>query len=80
MAFPLVPIQLWTSKAERVRLSWHASSVLSHAAAVQEKYESYADLFAIIKTVEKLEKARSGGRPLVSASLTSPRRPTCATL
>lgn len=28
-------------------------------AAAQEKYESYADLFAIIKTVEKLEKARA---------------------
>lgn len=29
----------------------------------QESYENYADLYAIIKTVEKLEKARRGATP-----------------
>ena len=45
--------------------------------AEREKYESYADLFAIIKTVEKLEKVRTHGEdalPLLTAS-----RRTCAT-
>ena len=49
----------------------------------QESYENYADLYAIIKTVEKLEKARAGATPPRHAGggdqPQALRRRTCAT-
>jgi ESCRT-I complex subunit VPS28 len=45
----------------------------------REKYESYADLYAIIKTVEKLEKASLRRANDMTRSERLARR-TCATL
>lgn len=40
--------------------------------AEREKYESFADLYAIIKTVEKLEKASSARLPVFPPLTSSP--------